>query len=163
MKKKKPLLQQLKQLLYNTKTDMYIFIFELKQLYDLYTGISSVQAKTFSIVKQLNGSMNGYRRYSIDKIINNIMLLQELTISKDENSLDYYKIKKIKTVTNYIITRNDFIHDGFIMPEINKNQIKNIIYEIVDNLSYDNYLNELEIRQIINKYRIQLKYKKGKL
>lgn len=163
MKKKKNLWQLLLRHLHNIKIDTYIFIFELKQLYDLYTGISSVQAKTFSIIKQLNGSMNGYRRYSINKIINNIMLLQELLIAKDGNSLDYYKIKKIKTVTNYILTRNDFISEGFIMSESNKNQIKNIMQEIVNNLSHDNYLNELEIREIINKHRIQLKYKKGKL
>jgi hypothetical protein len=104
--------------------------------------------------------MNGLRRYSIDKIVNNIMLLQELLIDKDGNSLSYYKIQKVRVVTNYIISRNSFISDGFDMDRSNTEQIKSIIYEIVDTLLVDNYLNEKEIRAIINKHRIQLKYKR---
>jgi hypothetical protein len=147
-------------LLYNIKTDISIFLFRLKLHYHVYRYISSVQAKTFNIILQLNGSMNGLRRYSIDKIVNNIMLLQELLIDKDGNSLSYYKIQKVRVVTNYIISRNSFISDGFDMDRSNTEQIKSIIYEIVDTLLVDNYLNEKEIRAIINKHRIQLKYKR---
>jgi len=124
------------------KINILLFLYDLKQLFDIVYYTSAIQAKTFSIIKQLNGSMNGYRRYSITSIVTNIMKLQELML--DGNELNYYKIRKVYNFTHYILSRNDYCDTCFIIPET------------------DNYLNEHEIRQIIEKHRIKLKYKKEK-
>jgi len=142
------------------KINILLFLYDLKQLFDIVYYTSAIQAKTFSIIKQLNGSMNGYRRYSITSIVTNIMKLQELML--DGNELNYYKIRKVYNFTHYILSRNDYCDTCFIIPETNKSQIREIINEITLNLSTDNYLNEHEIRQIIEKHRIKLKYKKEK-
>jgi hypothetical protein len=122
-----------------------LLLYDLKLKYDVITKISSIQAKTFSIIVQLNGNLDGKRRYNINNIVDNIMLLQELSLTDDD--LDFYKSSKIRIITNYIIDQNRYF-DLIGMSYQNGEHIKNIMYTLSSN---DDYFNELEVLNLIKK------------
>jgi len=134
---------------------MYQYI---KQYIEQMFYISAVQAKTFSIVKQLNGMMNGKRRYTINKIVNNIMKLQELMLTKDQNKIAYKKIVEVHVFVDYIIIQNMYCNSCFDMSHKIQESIHLIFYQLLIQLG-DDYLSEKEVYEIIDKYRIQIKYK----
>ncbi len=121
--------------------------------------ISSVQAKTFSVIKQLNGAMNGKRRYTIKKITDNIMRLQELMLTKDQNKIDYKKILEVKVFVEYVITQNNNCNSCFAMSEKIQDSILLIFYNILIELG-DNYLSENEVYEIIQTNKIRNFYGK---
>lgn len=129
--------------------DIKIYLFRLKVMFDTYKYLSSIQAKTFSIILKINGSLNGLKRYPLKMIINDFMMLQELMV-KDQ-SLSYYKIIETKVVTNYLLSRNELINTGYNMSRGNSFIINNIINDITNNLATDNYLSETEIYTILKR------------
>ncbi|RLA81358.1 MAG: hypothetical protein DRG78_09330 [Epsilonproteobacteria bacterium] len=142
----------------NKIIDLRLYLCYIKQYIHQIFYVSAVQAKVFSIVKQLNGSMNGYRRYSLKGITNNIMKLQELMLSKEGNSFCFYKLYEARVMYQYILIHNNSCNECFEMSHININQIDLIFKEILNSIEIDNYLNEKEILDIIEKHKIKRKY-----
>jgi len=146
----------------NKILDLKLFILYIKQYIHQMFYISSVQAKVFSVVKQLNGSMNGFRRYSLKGIVNNIMRLQELMLSKEGNSFCFNKLYEARVMYQYILIQNNSCNECFDMNHSNINQIHLILNEVLINISIENYLNEKEVLDIINKHKIKRKYNGNK-
>ena len=112
--------------------------------------ISSVQAMTFSIVKQIHLYLNRNRGVSLQKIINKIMYLQEIMLTKNQNSLDLIKVLEFKIFYKYILHSNELINDGFDFNRQEQIEIRRLLDCISHGLINNDYLNEQEVQQILD-------------
>jgi len=107
-----------------------------------------VQAKTFSCTLQCIGYVNGNVRFGQNRIIENLMLLQELFIIDDD--VNYYKKMKSKSFYTYIITNKNLINNGIVLSLENERRL-NVFFENFYNS--DSYLNEYELLNNLNKLK----------
>ena len=135
---------KLNQFLYNLDIDIKIFMYNIKLRMDIYLYTSSVQAKTFSIINQLNGYYKGERRFRRQGIINNMMRLQELFLVDED--IDYYKKMKSKAFYKYLVTNKNIIANGF---DIDSKTVKNIDTIMNEFYISEEFHTEYELNKIL--------------
>lgn len=141
----------LNKLIFGIIIDIKINLFSIRLMYDNLVYLSSIQAKTFTIIKKLNGNLKGLRRYPLWMITEDILKLQELMIDQTGQNMSYYKIRKCYTTTKYILYSNNLVCDGLDLNNERSFIIKNIMKDITNEISYDNYLTYDEIQKILKR------------
>lgn len=130
----------------------YIRYLKIYWKYRLSNKITNQELHIFKLINNLNEYLRPQALYILKKrqlLIDEIMMMQESFIIND--SLDLHKILMMKIISDNILYHNQLVNDGLnIEPDISY-QISTIFLELYNKLDSDNYLSELEIKNLINK------------